>query len=117
MLRDAAARYPFATDTHSGSLALPFESVLEKAGNADLWLIKYNAPRPLTYADLSAEYRGYKALRAFKNKQVFACNASVVPYYEETPFRPDLLLRDYVQLFHPEMRAKGALRYFTPLTR
>lgn len=117
MLRDAAARYPFAADTHSGSLALPFESVLENAGNADLWLIKYNAPRPLTYADLLAEYRGYKALRAFKNKQVFACNASVVPYFEETPFRPDLLLRDYVQLFHPEMRTKGALRYFTPLTR
>lgn len=117
MLRDAAARYPFAADTHSGSLALPFESVLEKAGNADLWLIKYNAPRPLTYADLLAEYRGYKALRAFKNQQVFACNASVVPYFEETPFRPDLLLSDYVQLFHPEMRAKGALRYFTPLTR
>ena len=117
MLRDAAAHYPFAADTHSGSLALPFESVLEKAGNADLWLIKYNASRPLTYADLLAEYRGYKALRAFKNQQVFACNASVVPYFEETPFRPDLLLSDYVQLFHPEMRAKGALRYFTPLTR
>ena len=118
MLRDAHAAYPFADDHHSGSLSLPFESVLEKGGEADFWMIKYNSTIPFTYADLLAEYHGYAALKAFKNKQVFGCNASVVRFFEETPFRPDLLLRDYLLILHPEERTfLGNLRYFSPLQR
>ena len=118
MLRDAHAAYPFADDHHSGSLSLPFESVLEKGGEADFWMIKYNSTTPFTYADLLAEYHGYAALKAFKNKQVFGCNASVVRFFEETPFRPDLLLRDYLLILHPEERTfLGNLRYFSPLQR
>ena len=34
-----------------------------------------------------------------------------VPQNEETPFHPDRLLRDYIQICHPEMEL-GGLKYF-----
>ena len=39
---DACGRYAFADDAHSGSVPLSFETVFDKAGDADVWLVKYN---------------------------------------------------------------------------
>ena len=63
MLKDAGAHYPFAGDTHSGSISLPFETVLDKAGEAEVWLYKDNE-HPATLQELLAEYHGYKELKA-----------------------------------------------------
>ena len=52
MLSDARCSYPFANDRHSGSLALAFETVLERAGDADVWLLRYDADQPLTMSQL-----------------------------------------------------------------
>ncbi len=111
MLKDAGGRYAFSDTQRSGSLPLPFESVLEKAGNADLWLFKYNAEKDITRGELLSEYDGYRTLKAYRDGRIWACNASYRPYFEETPFRPDYLLRDLVILLHPALKL-GQLRYF-----
>ena len=33
-------------------------------------------------------------------------------FYEETPFRPDLLLNDFIVMAHPEIDQLKPLRYF-----
>ena len=104
---DACGRYVFADEPTSGSLPLSFETVLDRAGDADVWLIKYNREQDMTYADLRAEYAGYAEFKAFKQRNIYGC--------EETPFRPDWLLSDLIQILHPEIQSLGGLRYFCKL--
>jgi len=114
MIADAGAIYPFAEHHQSGSLALPLEKILEKARTADIWLIKYNAPTPLTYAQLLAENKGYAMIKAFAKQRVYGCNADIKPVFEETPFRPDWLLQEFVNITHPS-KQRFVGRYFEPL--
>lgn len=111
MLKDAGAKYPFSDTSASGSIPMPFENVLEKAGESDVWIFKYNDKNNITRNELLAEYGGYRTLKAFKTQNIWACNASYKPYFEETPFRPDYLLKDFIILFHPS-KNKQQLRYF-----
>ena len=69
----------------------------------------------MTYADLQADYIGYTGFKAFKERSVYGCNTDKVPYYEETPFHPDYLLSDLIQILHPELGSLGGLRYFCKL--
>lgn len=112
---DACARYPFADTQQSGSVPLAFETVFDKGGDADIWLIKYNSPHDLTYVELETEFAGYKAFKAFQNRMVYGCNTARIPYYEETPFHPDRLLSDLIQIFHPDLSGFDGLRYYTKL--
>ena len=111
---DANVAYPYADDSHSGSLALSFEAVFEKAGDADIWVMRYNRPQDMTYQGLVADYHGYAELKAFKSHQVYGCNTGHTAFYKETPFHPDRLLRDYIQISHPEIDL-GGLTYFEKL--
>ncbi len=115
VMNDACGRYVFASDSHSGSVPFSFETVYDRAGDADIWIFKYNRKQDMTYADLQAEYAGYAGFKAFKERNIYACNTGKVPYYEETPFRPDYLLADYLQILHPELGGLGGLRYFCKL--
>lgn len=116
MIRDANGHYAFANDTHSGSLPLSFEEVLAKAGNSDVWALKYNGTSQLTRQILLSQYHGYKALQAFQYNNIYVCYSSITPFFEETPFRPDYLLRDFIIMLHPEASSFGQLKYFVKLT-
>lgn len=112
IIADANASYPFSDEKSSGSLALPFESVLEKAGNSDIWLIRYNSPQKATYKSLLTENNGYAQFKAFKENMVFGCNTYSNTFYEDTPFHPDVLLRDIIIITHPEITTLGETKYF-----
>ncbi len=114
LIRDAHGGYAFASDDHAGSLALPFEQVLYKAGDTDVWAFKYNGVRPLSKADLLEEFHGYSGLKAFREGEIYECNTAVVPYFETVSFRPDFLLREFIQLLHPEADL-GGLKYYRKL--
>lgn len=114
IIKDANARYAFADDKHGGSLAFSFEQIIEKAGDADVWAFKYNGTGMMTREELLQEFHGYTALKAFRTGEIYECNASAVPYFEETPFRPDYLLRDFIIMLHPQS-ALGPLRYYQHL--
>ena len=111
MIADAHIGYAWHNDDHSGSLPLPFESVLEKAGDADIWLFRYNAPHDMTMRELLTDNGGYKQFKAFVNHQVYGCNTATSKFYEETPFHPHLLLRDFICIAHPDLNL-GEPQYF-----
>lgn len=110
-IRDANGGYAFADDKHSGSLALSFEQILAKAGDSDVWAFKYNGTKMVTRSDLLREFHGYGALKAFRTGEIYECDCSTVPYFEEVSWRPDYLLREMIQLLHPGVRL-GGLRYY-----
>ena len=112
MLQDARCNYPYAADEHSGSLALPFESVLEKCGEADVWLFRYDSSQPMTRTRLMTEQPGYQQLRPVKTGRLYGCNVMTSMFYEESPFRPDYLLQDFIQILHPDIPNLLPLRYY-----
>lgn len=114
LIADANGSYPWADDKHSGSLALPFETVFDKAGDADVWLFNDFSDQPMTYQRLAAEYRGYPLMKAFRKRRVWYVNSLKVPYFEEVSFRPDWLLLDYIRMLHPEL-GLGEPKYYKKL--
>ncbi len=112
LYRDAGADYPWADLDRAGSVPMSFEQVLERAGEAEVWVLKYNRPEDMTYADLEAEGAGNTRFAAFRNRNVYACNTNTTPYYEDLPIHPERILRDLVWVFHPELLPGCEPRYF-----
>ena len=110
MIQDAGGNNPWNGDKHSGSVSLPFESVLEKAGDADVWLFRYSSDHDITYDELRSEHHGYNQFKAFREHQVYGCNVEQSTFYEETPFRPDWLLNDFIRILHPELNRSTSSR-------
>ena len=115
MIRDANGQYPWAADEHSGSVSLPFEAVLEKAGEADVWVYRYSGDHSMTLDELRSEHHGYDQFRAYRTQQVYGCNVELSPFYEETPFHPDWLLSDFIRILHPDIQGLAPLRYYFSL--
>ncbi len=115
MLRDAQSQYPWSTDKRSGSVSLPFESVLERAGECDVWMFRFSSDHAISYSELLSEHHGYNQFRAFRNKETYGCNVELSKFYEESPFRPDWLLTDFLKILHPDIQNLPPLRYYQKL--
>lgn len=114
-IKDAGGSYPFANDTHSGSLSLAAEQVIDMASACEVWAFKYSGDRPLSRGELLTEYHGYANLAAMNGGRVYECASSHVPYFDEVPFRPDYLLRELIAMLHPELGWQ--LKYYECLSR
>lgn len=113
LLRDAHAKYIFADDQHSGSLSMSPEQIIAKGNQIDAWALKYFGENALTKNELLAEYQGYQALKAFQSGNIYETDTSCEPYFELTSFHPEILLREFIILSHPEAGDKfGKLRFY-----
>ena len=112
---DAGFDYAFAHLDGTGSVALDFEAVFEAAREADVWIITYAAPEPLTYAALAAQDERYTAFRAFRERRSWACNTLSTPYYDVLPWEPATLLRELIAIARPNLLPGFTPRYFAPL--
>lgn len=113
LLKDANARYIFEDDQHSGSLSMSPEQIIAKGNQVDVWAFKYFGGNALTKQNLLAEYQGYQALKAFQTGTVYETDTSCEPYFELTSFHPEILLREFIILSHPEAGDKfGKLGFY-----
>jgi iron complex transport system substrate-binding protein len=115
MIVDAGGSYVWSDDEHSGSVSLPFETVLEKAGDNRFWLFRFSSDHLISYSELLGEHRGYNQFRAFRERNVYGCNVEKSLFYEESPFRPDWLLTDFIHILHPDIPNLPPLRYYEKL--
>lgn len=116
LVRNAGGRYIFGDNPKSGSVPLSFETVLSRGEQADAWLIRYNNSRTrMTLPDLGKVYEPYTLFKAYREGNVYGCNSAELIFYEETPFHPERLLRDYIRILHPELLPDDTLRYFHKL--
>lgn len=112
MYADAGADYVFAYNEGCGSVPLSYETVLDKAVESDIWLFKYNSEQEKTYASLLSEYRGYAHFKPFREQWIYACNSFHKRLFEETAFHPEILLRELIAIFHPNLVPDYTLRYY-----
>ena len=104
-LKDAHTDYVWKNNTANGSLQLNFENVLEKAQNAELWI---GAGAFKTKAQMLEQHTGYSYFDAFKTNTVYTYTKTVgakggLLYYELGPLRPDIILKDIINIAHPKL--------------
>ena len=105
IFRDAGADYVINDEETSGE-NLEFEKMYALAANADYWRILNSFPGDFSYEALKASEPRNELFKAYKEKKVIYCNMKQTPYYEISPVEPDLLLKDFVAIFHPELVEK-----------
>ena len=112
MYSDAGADYLFSHCKGSGSVPLSYEVVLDKAADADVWLLKYNSQSDLTRASLLADFAGYAYFKPFKERNIYACNTHRKRLFEETAFHPERLLKELVAIFYPGRLPDYTMQYY-----
>ena len=102
IFRDAGADYVINDEETSGE-NLEFEKMYALSANADYWRILNSYQGEFSYEALKASEPRNELFKAFKEKKVIYCNMKQQPYYEIAPVEPDVLLKDFVAIFHPEL--------------
>lgn len=100
-LHDAGADYLWAGDQGTGGIMLDFETVYNKGINADYWRFLVYSGSDFTYEMLKTEDKRYADFSAFKNKQVIYCNTLKKPLFQKGLLEPQVILADYIRIFHP----------------
>ena len=104
-MKDAQANYLWADLQGTGSEGLSFEKVLDKAKSANVWIASGSFKN---LEELQKANPHYTEFDAFKNKTIYNFEGKLgatggTVYYELAPSRPDLVLKDYIKIFHPDL--------------
>ncbi|TAJ12733.1 iron ABC transporter substrate-binding protein [Marinilabiliaceae bacterium JC017] len=100
---DAGANYIYAHTKGTGSLALDFETLYDKAATSDYWILIVNYPGEFSYQALAEMDHRYKDFAAFKNRKVICTNASHSLYFEKGLLEPEVVLNDLIATLYPEL--------------
>ena len=117
LFSDAGAHYVWADNDSTGNLFLDFESVFNRAHNADFWL------NPGTWSSLKDGLRidpRFADFKAFRDDSVYNNNAREnqfggIDYYESGPSHPERVLADLIKIFHPEILKRHEFYYYQRL--
>jgi iron complex transport system substrate-binding protein len=117
LLKDAGYRYLWAEDSSNGFLELSFESVYEKAHDADFWIGvgSFSSLKEIENAD-----HRYSRFKPFQQKQVYTSNArrgskGGSEFLELGYLRPDIILKDLLKIAHPELLKDHSLYFHEKL--
>lgn len=116
MLSDAGAEYPWSDDESTGSLQLGIESVIDKASDADIWILRNYGPikdksELLNISPLNA------TIKAYENGAIYVCDTSKKPIFNDIAFHPERILSDYIIIFHPELYPGTETRYYEKINQ
>lgn len=116
-IQEAGGDYLWKDTDGEGSLALSFETVLEKAQHADFWI---GPGQFYAYDQLLKANANYTFFKSFQEKKIFTFSHKKGPtggviYYELAASRPDWVLKDLIKIMHPERLPEHSLVFFEPL--
>lgn len=103
IFHDAGADYIWKDNNSTASLPVDAETVLSKARDADFWRIMNSTNTKYSYERLAVENELYTYFKAYKNRNILVCDIRESRYFEKSEYEPDILLKDFVYAFHPEM--------------
>lgn len=116
-IEDANAEYLFDNTDGTGSLSLSFEAVLTEAANADYWV---GPAQFISYEEMKMASPHYTKFEAFQEKNIHTFSSEKgetggVIFYELAPMRPDLVLKDLIFIFHPQLMPDYQTTFYKPL--
>jgi len=103
LLKDAGADYFWKNDKNLGSLSLSFEKVIEVASNSKIWIdVSF-----LSFKELISADERYSVFTACSNTLIYnnlgMSKGLANDYWETGLCRPDIILEDLVEIFHPNI--------------
>ncbi len=114
LISDAGGNYVWKNDAGNKNLALSLEDVYNQAQNADIWI---NTGQANCKQDIISTDKRLEMFTALKNDKIFNRNARTNinggnDYFESGTVRPDIILKDLIKIFHPELLPEHKLYYY-----
>jgi iron complex transport system substrate-binding protein len=114
-IRDAGGVIALGDEVSETGDLLSIEAVYDGGLDADIWVINLFGAR--TYGDLLAQDVRYADFAAFQNDAVWNNDLDVTEnggnnYYELGATNPDLVLKDLIAIFHPEILPDHEFNFF-----
>jgi iron complex transport system substrate-binding protein len=114
LINDAGGNFLWRENTSKEAFPVSLEEVFLRASKADFWI---NCGSVNNINELLAFDPRFSALPAVKNSRVYNNNLHSTPsggndYWESGVVHPDLVLRDLVRIFHPEVFSDKDFSYY-----
>jgi iron complex transport system substrate-binding protein len=111
-ISDAGGDYFLKNNTEGKALTMNFEEVYSKSQNVKYWI---NAGNHHSKKEMLAVNPLYSKLNVFNKGKIYAVTAKEKgksnDFFESGVVRADLILKDYIKIFHPELLANYQLTY------
>ena len=116
LVADAGADYIYKENVSNSSTPIGLETAYGLIREADVWL---NVGMATTLDELKIMNPKFKDAKAVREKTVYNNNLRLTPtggndYWESAVVRPDVVLRDLIHIFHPEL-VTDSLYYYRHL--
>lgn len=113
LIEDAGGDYIYKKNTGNASTSVDMEEAYLLASAADLWL---NVGMASTLGEVKAACPKFADTRCFRNGYVYNNNARTNAaggndYFESGVVHPELVLRDLIKIFHPELVEEDFVYY------
>ncbi len=113
LITDAGGDYIYKKNTGNSSTPIDLEEAYLLASEADIWI---NVGMANSLDDVAKMCPKFADTRCFRNGYVYNNNARTNAaggndYYESAVVNPDLVLRDLVKIFHPELVEEDFVYY------
>lgn len=112
--KDANTNYLWKNTKGNGSLPISIESVLDKGKDANFWI---GCGLFESRDDLLRSNQYYNSFTAFKDRQIYTyankkgATGGLI-YFEKSPTRPDLILKDILKITNPDLLPNYTLTFF-----
>lgn len=113
MIEDAGGDYIYKKNTGNSSVPIEMEEALELASRADFWI---NIGSVENLNEFKTTFPNFLNTNVVKNNRLYNNNLKRTPgggndCYESGVVFPDLVLRDMVKIFHPELAEEDFTYY------
>lgn len=115
-IADANAHYILQNNTEKKAVTMSFEEVFAKSGDVQYWI---NAGNHTSKKEMLGMNPGYSKLNVFNKGKIYVITgkekAKANDFFESGVVRSDLVLKDYIKIFHPELLPDYQLTYMKQL--
>lgn len=113
LVTDAGADYIYKDNDTNSSVTIGLETAYALIQKADYWI---NVGSVATLAELKAVNPKFADAKAVQQSTVYNNNQRMTPaggndFWESSVVRPDIVLRDLIQIFHPELLSDSLYYY------
>lgn len=103
-ITDAGGNYILKRNTEDKAVNMSFEEVFSKAQNTEIWV---NAGSHTSKKEILSVNPSYAKLNVFQKGKIYGISGKqkdkANDYFESGIVRADLVLKDYIKIFHPEV--------------
>ena len=115
-LSDANANYILKNNAEQKAVTMSFEEVFAKAGQVQYWINAGNHPSKTEMLTMNPVY---SKLPVFNNGKIYVVTGKekgkANDFFESGVVRSDLVLKDYIKIFHPELLPDYQFTYMKEL--